>query len=49
VTCPPNPQRKIYLLAGERGIKVSLLMNEPTRQLTPKDLVPFVESIVATL
>lgn len=49
VTCPPDPQRKISLLAGVNGIRVSLLVNEPSRPLTPKDLVPFVESIVETL
>lgn len=48
-TCPPDPQRKIYLLVGDRGIKVSLLVNEPNRPLTPEDLVPFAESVVATL
>jgi hypothetical protein len=49
VTCPPDPQRKIYLLVGDQGIKVSLLVNEPSRPITPEDLVPFVESIVETL
>lgn len=48
-TCPPDPQRKIYLLAGDRRIKVSMLVNEPNKQVTPQDLVPFVESVVATL
>lgn len=49
VTCPPDPQRKIYLLAGDRGIKVSLLVNQPAKPLTPEDLVPFVKSVVETL
>jgi len=49
VTCPPDPQRKIYLLVGDQGVKVSLLVNEPNRPLTPEDLVPFAESVVETL
>ena len=37
-TCPPNPQRKIHLVAWDRGVLLTVLVNEPARPLEPADL-----------
>ena len=32
-TCPPPPQRKVYLVAIEPGVLLTVLVNEPKRPL----------------
>ena len=49
VDCPANPQVKKSLLAFERGVIVSLLVDEPASPLTAEDLSPVVESVFEQL
>ena len=49
VDCPANPQVKVSLLAFDRGVIVSLLVNEPASPLTAEDLSPVVESVFEQL
>jgi hypothetical protein len=37
-TCPPDPQRKIHLIAWDRGVLLTVLVNEPIRPLAPAEL-----------
>ncbi|HEU5326124.1 MAG TPA: FGLLP motif-containing membrane protein [Candidatus Limnocylindria bacterium] len=49
VDCPPDPQKKISLLAYERGAIVILLVNEPAAGLTADDLATVVRSVLQQL
>ena len=47
--CPGDPQSKLFLRIFERDVILTILVNEPDRPLTPTDLVPTGEAILATL
>lgn len=44
-TCPANPQRKVWLVAFDRGVMVTLEVNEPSRPLEPGDLVATLQAV----
>jgi hypothetical protein len=48
-TCPANPQAKVYLAAYDRGVRVMVLVNDPSRPLTPGDLAGVAKSVVEEL
>ena len=45
-TCPPPPQRKVYLVAIEPGVRLTVLVNEPKRPLDPDDLAAYVNQVL---
>lgn len=47
--CEPDPQTKVYLMVYEQDTLLILLVNEASRALTPGDLVPTMESVLAKL
>ena len=49
VECPPNPQTKISMLSFDRGVIVSILVNEPANPLTAEDLGPVITSVFEQL
>jgi len=48
-TCPPdpqgNPQRRIWLAVTDRGLIVTVEVNEPSRALAPSDLAEAFEAV----
>jgi hypothetical protein len=49
VDCPPDPQHKVSMLAFERGVIVSVLVNEPAGPVGADDLGPVIESVFGQL
>jgi hypothetical protein len=48
-TCPGDPHLKVWLVALDQGISVTVLVNEPGRALAPGDLAATLEAVVAKL
>lgn len=47
--CTGGPQDKIHLAAVDRGVMVTVLVNDPNRSLTPDDLVADLSDIYSQL